>query len=142
MPRDNLEHLFEVMSERFDEPTDETQSSEKFIDLKFFNQKLFTTQECREVTEVEITLTLVKASLVFKGLDFSSIFADASQASGLAQQLTKELFCQKITELGAKRVSPEMIRRLGNYLALNQRDRGVIHLKLWLLHLRRVGTAF
>ena len=96
----------------------------------------------REVTEVEITLSLVKAALIFKGLDFSSIFADASQPSGHTQQLTKELFCQKIAELGAKRVSPEMIRRLANYLALNQRDRGVIHLKLWLLHLRRVGAAF
>ena len=42
MPKDNLDHLFDVMSERFDEPSDDTKICEKFIDLKFFNLKLFT----------------------------------------------------------------------------------------------------
>ena len=35
-----------------------------------------------------------------------------------------------------------MIRRLSNYLSLNQKNKSVIYLSTWLHHLKRVSTAF
>ena len=35
-----------------------------------------------------------------------------------------------------------MIRRLANYLSLNQKNKSVIYLNTWLHHLKRVSTAF
>jgi hypothetical protein len=41
--------------------------------------KLFQQQETREIDEVELTLANIKAALIYKGLDFSIIFAEQSE---------------------------------------------------------------
>ena len=38
--------------------------------------KLFTSHESREVNEVDLTLQLIKAALIYKGVDLGIIFAE------------------------------------------------------------------
>lgn len=52
------------------------QKESKVLSLKFFLGKLFRTHEMREVNEVEEALSCIKAALIYKGLDFSVIFAE------------------------------------------------------------------
>lgn len=92
VPRENLEFLFDVMSERFvkgskeesEQPQSKAeqqanlQAEKKYLNLLFFFGKLFQKNERREVTEVDETLSLIKAALIYKGVDFSIIFAEAS----------------------------------------------------------------
>lgn len=63
--RDCLEFLFDVMSERFTEPSSVADSDEapgapqgekKYLNLIFFMGKLFTSHESREINEVDLTL--------------------------------------------------------------------------------------
>lgn len=142
--------------------------------------KLFMKNEHREVDEVDQTLQLIKAALIYKNVDFGVIFGEKTQddtgkkgkgkrgdkrqkeeksaAEGeqqsnvkldmmshytrFAHQLVKEDFCERVNQIGALNVTPDMIRRLSNFLSLNQKNRSVIYLNSWLHHLRRVGTAF
>jgi hypothetical protein len=39
-------------------------------------------------------------------------------------------------------VTPERVRRLATFLALNQQNQTIIYLSSWLHHLRRANTAF
>lgn len=185
VPRENLEFLFDVMSEVFvrgsPEETTSTeplskaqilakqQAEKRFLNLDFFYRKLFQRNERREVTEVDETLSLIKASLIYKGVDFSIIFAeyteDTDQKKGgkskvkakkaqeekvdmmchytrFAQQLMKNEFCERLAQLKATNVTEDRIRRLANYLSLNQKNQSIIYLNSWLHHLRRVQTAF
>lgn len=163
------------MSERFG---DMEQGESKFLNLVFFMGKLFTKNEHREVDEVDQTLQLIKAALIYKNVDFGVIFAEKTQEdtgkkgkgkrdrkvkeektggeeqqtnvkldmmshyTRFAHQLVKEDFCERVNQIGALNVTPDMIRRLANFLSLNQKNRSVIYLNSWLHHLRRVGTAF
>lgn len=89
MDRDTLEFLFDVMSESYMLPkTDfepkasgkgEEVQQPKVLNLQFFLEKLFDKHESREVDEIEDTLSNIKASLVYKGLDFSIIFAEEEE---------------------------------------------------------------
>jgi hypothetical protein len=90
--RDTLEFLFDVMSESYTLPktefepqpavAPETEAPEKVLSLQFFLEKLFRAHETRETDEVEQTLAQVKAALLYKGLDFSIIFAEQSEEGG------------------------------------------------------------
>lgn len=76
--RDQLELLFDVMSERFDQPKNEEDFIQevKHLNLPFFYSKLFTKSEINSVSEVDLTLTHIKAALIYKGVDFGIIFAE------------------------------------------------------------------
>ena len=87
---DTLEFLFDVMSEAYTLPktnyeprNDESQtnSQEKIVSLNFFMNRLFRANETRETDEVEEALSHVKASLIYKGLDFSIVFAEQTEES-------------------------------------------------------------
>jgi len=54
----------------------------------------------------------------------------------------KEEFCLRLEQINATNVTSDMIRRLANYLSLNQKNKSVIYLNTWLHHLKRVSTAF
>lgn len=58
------------------------------------------------------------------------------------QQLVKEEFCRRVESLNALHVTPERVRRLATFLALNQKNQTIIYLNSWLHHLRRANTAF
>jgi type I restriction-modification system DNA methylase subunit len=92
------------------------------LNLLFFFGKLFQKNERREVTEVDETLSLIKAALIYKGIDFSTIFAEVSDDNEqkgsksktkvkkdkdekvdmmchytrFAQQLVKNEFCERL----------------------------------------------
>ena len=139
--------------------------------------KLFERHESREVNEVDHTLALVKAALIYKGVDLGNVFAEdntenfkkpagkrgvvkgaakvrkaavtvdkkvdvVGHYSRFAQAIVKDEFCARLEQINATNVTPDMIRRLANYLALNQKEKKVIYLNTWLHHLRRVSTAF
>ena len=181
--RDSLEFLFDVMSERFASPTsagenvDAPKEESKFLNLIFFMGKLFNRNENREVNEVDQTLQLVKAAMIYKGVDLGNIFAEDNQDnfkkpqgkrgavkgaaktrtvavvedkkvdmmshySRFAQAIVKEEFCKRLEMVNATNVTQDMIRRLANYLSLNQKNKSVIYLNTWLHHLKRVSTAF
>ena len=80
--RDSLEFLFDVMAERFTSAkvklSDEPAEEEKFLNIFFFSNRLFTKRESEEVDEVDVTLQLLKSALIYKGLDFSAIFSEKS----------------------------------------------------------------
>jgi hypothetical protein len=59
-----------------------------------------------------------------------------------AQQLVKSDFCERLAQINATNVNAERIRRLANYLSLNQKNQSIIFLNTWLHHLKRVQTAF
>lgn len=59
-----------------------------------------------------------------------------------AQQIVKEEFCNRVDSLNAPHVTPEKVRRLATFLALNQQNQTIIYLSSWLHHLRRANTAF
>ena len=181
--RDSLEFLFDVMSERFqeppghDEPADAPRREAKYLNMIFFMGKLFSRHENREVNEVDLTLQLIKAALIYKGVDLGNVFAEdnadnfkkpagkkgavkgaakvkkvtvqeekkvdmMSHYSRFAQAIVKEEFCARLEQVNATNVTPDMIRRLANYLSLNQKNKSVIYLNTWLHHLKRVSTAF
>ena len=88
--RDSLEFLFDVMSERFSQPSKVVNGSDpndapkvesKFLNLIFFMGKLFTNHESREINEVDLTLQLIKAALIYKGVDIGIIFAEDNSDS-------------------------------------------------------------
>lgn len=54
----------------------------------------------------------------------------------------KEEFCSRVESLNAMHVTPERVRRLATFLALNQQNQTIIYLSSWLHHLRRANTAF
>jgi Ca2+-binding EF-hand superfamily protein len=61
--------------------------------MLFFFGKLFQKNERREVTEVDETLSLLKANLIYKGVDFSIIFAEETEEDtkkGSKRQRVKE----------------------------------------------------
>lgn len=176
MSRDTLEFLFKVLSETYTLPKTEFEpnngqtdgqaagadpASERVLSLPFFMSKLFRPHEQREVDEVDQTLGQIKAALVYKGLDFSIIFAEQSEDGGsrrgrqakrpkeerkqegeqpaatkkkeqgvdmtmhytrFAQQVVKEEFCSRVESLNAMHVTPERVRRLATFLALNQQN--------------------
>ena len=74
--RESLEFIFDVMSERFG---DMEQGESQFLNLVFFMGKLFTKNEHREVDEVDQTLQLIKAALIYKNVDFGVIFGEKTQ---------------------------------------------------------------
>lgn len=82
-----LEFLFDVMAETYSiPPTDfepnqrgADESPERVMSLKLFMERVFNQHEMREVDEVELTLSNVKAALVYKGIDFSIVFAEQSE---------------------------------------------------------------
>lgn len=59
-----------------------------------------------------------------------------------AQQIVKEEFCRRVEALNAQHITPERVRRLATFLALNQMNQTLIYLSSWLHHLRRASTAF
>ena len=132
--------------------------------------KLFSKHENREINEVDLTLQLVKAALIYKGVDLGNVFAEdnsdnfkkpqgkrgalkgakkerktavqeekkvdmMSHYSRFAQCIVKEEFCARLEQVNATNVTPDMIRRLANYLSLNQKNKSVIYLNTWLHHL-------
>lgn len=91
--RDTLEFLFKVLSEpytlpktefepRSAQPSHDDPATERVLSLSFFMSKLFRPHEQREVDEVEQTLSQIKAALIYKGLDFSIVFAEQSEDGG------------------------------------------------------------
>ena len=69
------------MSERFEQKLEDLTSEDllkevKFLHLPFFMSKLFMKDEVTDISEVDQTLSYLKAALIFKGIDFGIIFAE------------------------------------------------------------------
>lgn len=140
------------MSERFDtqKPDEENSNPDqdvKYLNLPYFFSKLFTVSEVRDITEVDQTLSAIKSALIYKGVDFCIIFAEASDDdqpikqgtkgkvvrkvktddtidlmchySRFAQQIVKSEFCSRVAQLNAVGITQDKIMRLANYLCLN-----------------------
>lgn len=76
-----LEFLFNVVAEKYNTVPDEsdtTNNDEKVMSITYFINKLFSNQETTEFYEVDQTLQNIKAALIYKGLDFSIVFAENS----------------------------------------------------------------
>jgi hypothetical protein len=124
----------------------------------------------RDINEIDGTLNLIKAALIYKGIDFGVIFAEnnldeddkkkgrgrrnvksqkpqgfvdvSNHYTRFAQQLVKTEFISRVMQLNAQNVTEVQASRLANYLALNQKNQSIIYLNSWLHHLRRVQTSF
>jgi hypothetical protein len=71
------------MAERFENQNSLEEQSEptadvKYLNLPFFFSKLFTLSEFKDVSEVDQTLSAIKSALIYKGVDFGIIFAEAN----------------------------------------------------------------
>lgn len=74
-----LEFLFDVVAEKFNTLKDKNSSTNddiKNLQITYFINKLFSENETNELQDVQQTLQHLKASLVYKGLDYSIIFAE------------------------------------------------------------------
>ena len=74
-----LEFLFEVVAEKYNtNREDGTNSNEddKVMSITYFINKLFSNVETSELNEIDVILQNVKAALIYKGLDFSIVFAE------------------------------------------------------------------
>lgn len=69
---------------------------EKHLNLPFFFSKLFTLSEVRDVTEVDQTLSQIKSALIYKGVDFGIIFAEATDESDKQPGKGKEKVARKV----------------------------------------------
>lgn len=91
--RDVLEFLFDMVGERFNtsrvqqettntEGGNPSSSSEddRVLSVSYFINKLFNSAETQEINEVDQILQNLKATLIYKGLDFSVIFAEQGSA--------------------------------------------------------------
>lgn len=79
--RDVLEFLFDVVAEKFNtvpNEDDTTNDDVKVLSITYFINKLFSNIETTELSEVDQTLENIKAALIYKGLDFSIVFAENS----------------------------------------------------------------
>jgi hypothetical protein len=82
--RDVLEFLFDVVGEKFNTTRQEGSASndeERILSISYFITKLFNTSETVEINEIDQILQNLKAALIYKGLDFSIIFAEPSSAA-------------------------------------------------------------
>lgn len=98
--RDVLELLFEVVAEKFvTNRADGSPSNdnEKILSITYFINKLFNTSETLEINEIDTVLQNLKATLIYKGLDFSIVFAEADSVDEGRKRGTKT------TEEGADR---------------------------------------
>jgi hypothetical protein len=76
-----LEFLFDVVGEKYNTVQDEgetTNDDVKVLSITYFINKLFSQAETSEMAEVDQTLQNIKAALIYKGLDFSVVFAENS----------------------------------------------------------------
>ena len=48
------------------------------LSITYFINKLFSEVETSELSDIDVTLSHIKAALIYKGLDFSIIFAENS----------------------------------------------------------------
>jgi hypothetical protein len=115
-------------------------------------------------------MQMIKATMIYKGIDFGIIFAEKTNEDAkeqaksksrshsrqkqddkidlmchytrFAQQIMKAEFVERIMQLNATDLSRDRVIRLANYLSLNQRAQSVIYLNTWLHHLKRVSTQF
>ncbi len=81
--RDMLEFLFDVVSEKFNTKTEKgktSNSDSKVLNISYFINKLFSQAESSEIFEIDKILQNIKAALVYKGMDFSIIFAENTDA--------------------------------------------------------------
>lgn len=71
--------MFEVVAEKYNTNREEgTNSNEddKVMSITYFINKLFSTVETSELNEIDVILQNIKAALIYKGLDFSIVFAE------------------------------------------------------------------
>lgn len=77
--REVLEMLFEVVGEKYNTSKKQGNSSnddEKVLSITYFINKLFSQVETVEINEIDQVLQNIKATLIYKGLDFSIIFGE------------------------------------------------------------------
>jgi len=78
-----------VMAERYNTPADPNEfnaesmvkgtveeEEDKFLNLQYFNNRLFEKNETVEICEIDSTLQSIKATMIYKNIDFSVIFAE------------------------------------------------------------------
>ena len=76
-----MEFLFEVIAEKYNtvhEEGDVTNNDQKVLSITYFINKLFSNIETNELNEIDQILQNIKAALIYKGLDFSIVFAENS----------------------------------------------------------------
>ena len=71
---------FETHNSNFDQHSEQSEpvAEVKHLNLPFFFSKLFTLSEFKDVSEVDLTLSQIKSALIYKGVDFGIIFAEAN----------------------------------------------------------------
>ncbi len=78
--RDVLEFLFDMVGEKYNTHRSEGSTSndeERVLSVSYFINKLFNSSENIEINEIDNILQNLKATLIYKGLDFSVIFAES-----------------------------------------------------------------
>ena len=89
-----LEFLFDVVAEKFNTSRNDGTTSndeDKILQITYFINKLFNTSETQEINEVDVVLQNLKATLVYKGLDFSIVFAEEDSVEEKGKRRTKNV---------------------------------------------------
>ena len=89
-----LEFLFDVVAEKFNTSRNDGTTSndeDKILQITYLINKLFNTSETQEINEVDVVLQNLKATLVYKGLDFSIVFAEEDSVEEKGKRRTKNV---------------------------------------------------
>lgn len=90
--RDVLEFLFDMVGEKYNTHRTEGASSnneERVLSVSYFINKLFNTSEITEINEIDSILQNLKATLIYKGLDFSIVFAESDSEERTSSRRSK-----------------------------------------------------
>lgn len=89
--RDRLEQLFDVMADDLSVEGEQPREDEqKYLHLPFFMSKLFQKEEMEDINDIDNTLANIKAALIYKGIDFGCIFAEATEDDETKPQKKQE----------------------------------------------------
>jgi hypothetical protein len=117
-----LEFLFNSFAEEFG-------TDGKALSVNYFLNKIFNDSEMAEFNKVDETLSKVKASMIYKGINYTALFADTQdeeeldltkQVAHYQQQLLKSEFCRRVESLEIPSLSSSEIIAIANFLALNR----------------------
>ena len=76
-------------------------------------------KEQSEISCIDSTLACIKSALIYKGIDFRSIFVKSQDGDEYHESIEKVRFIELVTELGAIKTPKENIQKLANFLRLN-----------------------
>jgi Ca2+-binding EF-hand superfamily protein/serine/threonine protein kinase len=107
------------------------------VPIEFVIKQMLTTSAASQFSEVERVLTDIKCRLTYQYEPLEHLFKDST---GTLECIGVNEFVQKVQQLGSD-FSPEVLRKVGAFLALPTAKSPAIYLSHYLKHIRRLPNS-